>query len=266
MTLSSHHKRIVTSILLLPLIAWVIISGDPALSIGLVLVASLGLLEFYAMFWPGRENLKTKITGLLLGGAMFWFLREGVEFLPFFLIFLFWFPALTFLRDYARTKQGNDVTRSVIMLSGLLYLPAVLQLFRAITPLEILLILLTTFAADTGAYYAGTWWGRRKVWPVISPKKTWAGSLGGLGLCTALCLIFGVTLGTAPWWAFLFLGVALNVAAQFGDFFESALKRWRGVKDSGRLLPGHGGILDRIDSLLLTLPVYCLLAAFVTFF
>jgi phosphatidate cytidylyltransferase len=73
-------------------------------------------------------------------------------------------------------------------------------------------------------------------------------------------------LGSARWTSFALLGAGLNIAAQIGDFFESALKRWRGVKDSGRILPGHGGIMDRIDSLLFTLPLYCGLAALFPFF
>ena len=266
MTLSSHHKRILTSVLLLPLLIWIIASGDPALSLGLTLAASLGLLEFYAMFWADREKPALKTAGIVLCTAIFWFLRDSAGLVILLPAALFWVPALLFLRRYARTGTGRELSDIVILISGLLYLPAVLQLFRAITPTETLLILLATFATDTGAFYAGTWWGKRKIWPKISPKKTWAGSLGGMGLCTLLCLIFGISLGTAPWWTFILMGVTLNTAAQFGDFFESALKRWRGIKDSGRLLPGHGGILDRIDSLLLALPTYCLLAQFITFF
>ena len=266
MTLSSHHKRILTSVLLLPILIWVIASGDPALSLGLTVAASLGLLEFYAMFWPGRERSKLKAAGIVLGAGIFRFMPESSGLLPLPPALLFWIPALLFLRRYAATGQGRDLPDSAILIFGLLYLPAVLQLFRTISPTEILLILLATFATDTGAFYAGTWWGNRKIWPKISPKKTWAGSLGGMALCTLMCLVLGISLGSAPWWAFILLGVTLNTAAQFGDFFESALKRWRGIKDSGRLLPGHGGILDRIDSLLLALPAYCLLAHFIPFF
>ncbi|MFW5792465.1 MAG: phosphatidate cytidylyltransferase, partial [Desulfohalobiaceae bacterium] len=72
----------------------------------------------------------------------------------------------------------------------------------------------------------------------------------------AVTTVYGLWLGHSPLWTWLLLGVALNLAAQTGDFFESALKRWLEVKDSGQILPGHGGILDRIDSLLLVLPVY----------
>jgi hypothetical protein len=96
--------------------------------------------------------------------------------------------------------------------------------------------------------------GGPKIWPSISPKKTWAGSLGGLATCIVVCVGIGLLLGSADILSFALLGTGLNVAAQLGDFFESALKRWRGVKDSGRVLPGHGGILDRIDSLLFVLP------------
>lgn len=119
---------------------------------------------------------------------------------------------------------------------------------------EIALVLLTTFAADTGAYYAGSHIGGPKIWPSVSPKKTWAGSLGGLCLSIIVCTVIGMAFGAAHWTSFALLGAGLNLAAQLGDFFESALKRWRGVKDSGKVLPGHGGILDRIDSLLFTLP------------
>ena len=116
--------------------------------------------------------------------------------------------------------------------------------------------------------------GGPKVWPRVSPKKTWAGSVGGMVACVGLCLLMGAVdeywLSGAgqgrPWWMWMVLGVVLNASAQFGDFFESALKRRQDVKDSGRLLPGHGGVLDRIDSLLLAVPAYAGLDAIFDFF
>jgi phosphatidate cytidylyltransferase len=127
--------------------------------------------------------------------------------------------------------------------------------------METVLVLLASFASDTGAYYAGSWFGKRKIWPAISPKKTWAGSVGGALTCVAVCLILGFAVGDWPfgrasWGTWIALGLALNLASQFGDFFESALKRSLDAKDSGALLPGHGGVLDRIDSLLFAAPVY----------
>jgi phosphatidate cytidylyltransferase len=87
-----------------------------------------------------------------------------------------------------------------------------------------------------------------------------------MGLTTLCCLLIGISWGVSPWWHFILLGLLLNIAAQCGDFFESVLKRSSGVKDSGHILPGHGGIMDRIDSLLFALPVYSLSREVVAFF
>jgi phosphatidate cytidylyltransferase len=147
-----------------------------------------------------------------------------------------------------------------------LYLPFLLRLFRTLSSTEIILVLLTTFAADTGAFYTGSHFGGPKIWPSLSPKKTWSGSLGGLICSVLVCTGVGLAAGAASWVPFALLGMALNFAAQTGDFFESALKRSRQIKDSGKILPGHGGILDRIDSLLFVLPLYCVLSAVYSFF
>lgn len=125
---------------------------------------------------------------------------------------------------------------------------------------------LAAFISDTGAYYIGTYLGRARIWPRVSPKKSWAGSIGGLVLCIAMCVGLGLWWGVRPWWQFAMLGVLLNAASQLGDFFESALKRTLGVKDSGTLLPGHGGLLDRIDSLLFVVPVYAAADSVLAFF
>ena len=108
--------------------------------------------------------------------------------------------------------------------------------------------------ADSGAYFAGRRFGRRKLAPNVSPGKTWEGLAGG----AVLGVVWG--LGAASWlpggiWLWLVACVAGIIAAVFGDLFESALKRARGVKDSGALLPGHGGVLDRLDASLAALPV-----------
>jgi phosphatidate cytidylyltransferase len=118
----------------------------------------------------------------------------------------------------------------------------------------VLVVILT----DTGAYFSGRAIGGPKLSPALSPNKTWAGLLGGM----VAALIGGALVGTALGLprATLWLGAPLAVVSQAGDLYESALKRKAGVKDSGRLLPGHGGILDRIDGLI---PVACLVATLV---
>lgn len=105
-------------------------------------------------------------------------------------------------------------------------------------------------ATDIGAYFAGKSFGRNKIWPAVSPSKTWEGALGGFALAALVSSWFG-----QAW----LLGVIIGIVAQVGDFTESALKRKFGVKDSGDLLPGHGGILDRLDSYLFAAPLAALL-------
>lgn len=119
------------------------------------------------------------------------------------------------------------------------------------------MLLLVTFASDTGAYYAGVLWGRHPLAPRISPKKTVEGLLGGAALAIATSLILRMTI--LPTWTVLdclIVGLLLTGSGLIGDLAESALKRSVGVKDSGGLLPGHGGMLDRIDSLLFTAPTF----------
>ncbi|HTU43849.1 MAG TPA: phosphatidate cytidylyltransferase [Bryobacteraceae bacterium] len=113
---------------------------------------------------------------------------------------------------------------------------------------------------DTAAYYAGRLFGRHKLAPVVSPKKTWEGAAASVAASVAFGLLYlGYFMPHVPWWEVAGMAVLGNIAGQFGDLAESAIKRGAGVKDSGNLLPGHGGMLDRVDSSLFALPtVYVL--------
>lgn len=115
----------------------------------------------------------------------------------------------------------------------------------------LLLAVLVTWATDTAAFFVGSAAGRRPLWPKISPNKTVEGALGGIGggvaVSMGLATLYGLPIG--PW---AFVGLVASIGAQLGDLLESGLKRHAGVKDSGTLLPGHGGVLDRMDSLFLS--------------
>jgi phosphatidate cytidylyltransferase len=148
-------------------------------------------------------------------------------------------------------------------------------------PSLVAFLLLVVWAGDTAAYYVGRAWGRHKLAPTISPGKSWEGAAASVAgsVLVAAGLVGLAALLQEPWdsvlvswiervcptaiisypedlWYWLGLAVALNVAGQVGDLAESALKRSAGVKDSGALVPGHGGVLDRIDALLLASPVF----------
>ena len=129
--------------------------------------------------------------------------------------------------------------------------------------------LLTTFATDSGAYFVGRLAGRHKMAPQLSPGKTWEGAAGGLTAAVSVAMLLSLlppqylNLGLDGWQPAL-IGMAVGIAAQGGDLLESGMKRFAGVKDAGSLFPGHGGMLDRLDSLLLTIPLvyYLTLLAF----
>lgn len=268
MTLAtSHLQRLVTGAALALLLTAGLALGGWVLVLLALVASSLALLEFYTMFWPCNDKLHMKAIGLVLGAGM---LVAGHLDKPWLIVgclaAAFLAGSLQFLGDWGRGDDESRFADGQILAAGLLYVPLLLLPVLHLSVRDQLLVALAAFISDTGAYYIGTYFGKARIWPRVSPKKSWAGSIGGLVLCIAMCVGLGLWWGERPWWQFAMLGVLLNAASQLGDFFESALKRTLGVKDSGTLLPGHGGLLDRIDSLLFVVPVYAAADSVLAFF
>lgn len=268
MDISLHKTRIMTSIGLAVLPALALLFQGWVLFAVLSLFSVLTLWEFYSMFRPVQSMTAFKCLGaaftfMLLGA----FTTDDIRYPAIVLMLAFWASGFMFLLRY-----NKDVTASyrhaAIFLAGLLYIPLSFHFVLGMNRLEIILVIGAAAISDTVAFYAGSMWGKKKIWPRVSPKKSWVGSLGGLTACTAAVTAYGASLGSSDIliWQWILLGMLLNIAAQMGDFFESALKRSLDIKDSGVILPGHGGLLDRVDSLLLAVPTYGLTSLFIPFF
>jgi len=180
-----------------------------------------------------------------------------------FAALVFWAFAVQRLLRFASNPGLRDGP-ILSTLSGLLILfstwVALVALHRsgAAGPGYVLLLLALVWAADTGAYFAGKRWGRRKLAPTISPGKTLEGVGGGFALAMVVVIAgwFALSSNGSSFAPFLAIGVATIAFSVLGDLYESMLKRQRSLKDSGTLLPGHGGMLDRIDSLTAASPAF----------
>ena len=203
-------------------------------SLKMIYIANIvfGIIAFYENF-----DLFAIALNLFAIGAFMWVLFRGRQ--PYIanvattllgMVYCGWFPLhLMFLRNIGNT-QLND---------GFMF---------------ILMMVLSVFLTDTGCYYIGRHFGKHKLSPVISPNKTVEGAIGGAVFGITVAVIFGVALDI-PWYLAFFAGLLCTIFAQIGDLCESMLKRDAGVKDSGDILPGHGGFLDRCDSYILTIPI-----------
>lgn len=266
MEISSHQKRIATSVGLATIPALALIFQGWVLFAALALFCSFALWEFYDIF---RTTKSMKMVKSL--GAAFTFLILGalstgdLRYTAVIFISAFWIAAFIFLFRYSQDVSAS-FSHAMIFIAGLIYIPLNFHFFLTFNRFECLLVIGAAAISDTAAFYAGTMWGKKKIWPKISPKKSWAGSLGGLTACTVAITAYGLTFGQAAVWQWVLLAIILNISAQMGDFFESALKRSMDIKDSGSVLPGHGGLLDRVDSLLLVVPAYGLLRMLHPFF
>jgi phosphatidate cytidylyltransferase len=156
-------------------------------------------------------------------------------------------------------EEGMDISLKASF--GLLYVPFLLSFFPKLRSIEdnglawVFFALLLTWSADTGAYFAGRSLGKNKLFERVSPKKTTEGAIGGLVLTVVVALVYqSMYLPSMGYIHALILGVMLCLLSIVGDLVESMIKRATGVKDSGNIMPGHGGIIDRLDSMLFTLP------------
>jgi len=160
----------------------------------------------------------------------------------------------------ARYQQGEASPGWLWTLGGVIYIGWLMGHFLLLRDVDhgrawTLLALMTTFLNDTASYIVGRAVGRHRMAPNLSPGKTWEGAAGGLTATAVGVPLFAALLGLPVTWSFWGLGLVLSVAAQTGDLAESMLKRVAGMKDASGLVPGHGGILDRLDSLVFVVPL-----------
>lgn len=259
------RTRIITALILAPLvISAIYLLPLPAYAAFFWLVAAAGGYE-----WAGLANLRApaarfgyvallSLLILLTWQAPGWWntvLWMGVAFWVLAIAAVIAYPNGGRLTMHAALMIPGGL---VVLLAGWLALVVIRAQPGGAT--WVLWMLLLVWGADIFAYFAGHRFGRRKLAPLVSPGKTWEGLLGGILGSTILAALLLWPMGAfAVGW--LPVIVVLGVVSVFGDLFESALKRSRGVKDSGSLVPGHGGALDRIDSVLAVLPPFALVLA-----
>ena len=212
------------------------------------LVYAITVSGAVAALWVVSEDSSSVAVAVPVGATVFWILALGV------------------VLTYPRSRIVL-MSKSAMIAAGVVVLPgawlALVQTAQAPQgPGLLIWLLAAAAAADIGAYFTGRRFGRRKLAPQVSPGKTWEGVIGGAVAILAWgivgALYFGTAAGSLPRW--LALAAILFVASVTGDLFESAFKRARGVKDSGGLLPGHGGVLDRVDSVIAAAPVFAVFA------
>jgi phosphatidate cytidylyltransferase len=252
------QKRVMSAVVLIPLILLFIFFAPPILWLVLVLAIGLVSLSEYQKLTPvevsnGDRTFSYIVNGLIIVSV---FVTESISFAMFLTFFL-----CSFYHIIKKEDHANIVSYFLRDFLGAVYtavLPSYIMLIRFMDGRAyIYLLLITIWAVDSSAYYVGSTIGKNKLIPNISPKKTMEGTVGGIiGAIIVLVLakLFYFTNFSAS--QAVIFGFILSITAQVGDLFESLLKRAGGVKDSGDLIPGHGGMLDRIDSLLFAAPAF----------
>ncbi len=255
--------RVIAGLLLVPLLILIIIGGTP-LYIGEAIIVAIALNEFYKAF-EVKDIKPLYYIGYIF--SIYLLIKNYLELsvsYTYALIFVLFLISIIPILTLKRNIMDIIVTFFGIFYVGVLIDFIVLTMDNfTMGKIYIWLIFLIAFITDICAYFAGYAFGKHKLIPKVSPKKTIEGSIGGVLGSTLVCLIFGYYFNIDLRIIGL-LGFLGSIIAQIGDLFASSIKRYVGIKDYGKLIPGHGGILDRFDSVILVAPfVYTVINLFI---
>jgi phosphatidate cytidylyltransferase len=260
-------QRVVTALVLAPLVVTaVLLLPNYYLAWIVALVFAVGSLE-----WARLSGIETSSLQIIYVAAVLICLGALNYLLPatwvsgiMLIAVVWWLLALLRLTRYRANQQHASGTTLIRAAEGfIVLLPAALALVSihripSIGPGLLLFVLILIWGADIGAYFAGHRWGKHKLAPEVSPGKTREGVYGAMASALLCAVLLVVWLGSGVFHSLLIIMLCLvtMLASVVGDLFESLIKRQQGVKDSGQLLPGHGGMLDRIDSLTAAAPIF----------
>ena len=280
--MSELLKRISVAVIGIPLAIFVILQGGIVFAISIMLISSFALIEYYKLT-EKKEFKPNKILGLIVGLGLqitlfFQMNSSNMEFFLFIEILLFTIITLIF-ELFAR--KGNAVMNISSTISGPLYISLLLGtliLIRDFARIPIaddyfgsyiikygdmffgyfvMSIFVSVWVCDSAAYFLGKKFGKHKLFPAVSPKKSWEGAIAGFIASIIGMLVFmKLLIPEFPVIHSLILGAIVGIFGQIGDLAESLLKRDAGIKDSSTILPGHGGFLDRFDSIIFVSPIF----------
>ena len=258
--------RVITAAVLIPLvIAFIFFVETIWFSALFAVVVAIGGWE-----WAGLSKLDDKmkyfyVTVTLLLLSAIYFLDNHLIFNSLILLgLIYWFFAVVLVVSYQNKRNLLPKNVSILLIIGfLLLIPmwtslVVLKSNAEQGPMLIMLLMLLIWGADTAAYFGGKKWGKKKLANHVSPGKTWEGTITGISasIVIALCYVIVSNQNLEDGLLFVGLSILTVIGSVFGDLMESIVKREAGQKDSGNILPGHGGVMDRIDSLTAASPIY----------
>lgn len=263
-----HVKRWITAVILLPPVILVILwGGNLVFTILAVLIGTITMGEYYRIVFQNHEPRVSPFYPVwgYVNGALIIFAAAANQTTLMLVPLVLNIVGVAFVSLF-RFKTSRDAPMVVAKQTfGLIYIPmflsgCVLLYIGSEGPFWLLFLLGIVAMGDTGAYYVGSYFGRHKLCPAVSPKKSVEGAVGGLAANVVFALIFKLLfLNQISIPACILFALVTGAIGQVGDLFESEFKRAGGIKDSGNLLPGHGGFLDRIDALLFASPAAYLL-------
>ena len=243
-------KRLSSGVVGILLLIYVVSKGGFYLSSSIFIISLIGLNEFY------RAMLNINLKPYTYIGFLVTIFIYISNLYPSFSIDLVITVLIIVLLVYLLFKEDASLDNLGITLLGVLYVPFLLFHVSYLDgSIYIWLIFIIAFGTDTFAYLAGNFFGKRKLCPKISPKKTIEGSIGGILGSLILTVIYSLYIGNNTMWKLMILSVLVSIISQMGDLVGSRIKRMTGIKDFGKIMPGHGGIIDRFDSIILAAPV-----------
>lgn len=279
-------QRVITAVVLLAVLAGALLAASPWPLVALLgLAAACALWEWLRLTWPNKPSAVPAALGLLffvfaMALSFQWLGDEpslqvlalsaalGGWLVP--AVGIAWVVGATVLvvRGNAQGRAGSICLSLFAIAAVVAAWTALVQLYLALGAWFLVSLMALIWCADIAAYFSGKAFGRHKLAPRVSPGKTWEGAVGGIAAATLWVFVsrwwpgsFGDVLAARwPWWGVAIIAVLLAALSIVGDLFESLLKRRAGVKDSSQLLPGHGGVFDRIDALLPVAPIALLLS------
>jgi len=265
-----HLKRWITGLIALPFLIFIIFQGGVLFALLISTAGIISLWEYFRIVY--NTDRKTQINPITLWGyavclVIIWSTHAaGLKLNMWIVAINLVFSAFISLFQFKSNSGVLEIIRKQVQ--GIIYIPLLLSFLIVIRHesagmIWIACILAVVFAGDISAFYVGSYLGRHKLCPAVSPGKTIEGSIGGLaGNLVIGSLVKYFFLPELSWITSILFFLALGAAGQAGDLFESELKRFSSIKDSSGVLPGHGGFLDRIDALLFASPVAFIFIAY----